>query len=131
VDCLEDALRRWDKPSIFNTDQGSQFTSEAFTGVLERAGVAISMDGRGRALDNIFVERLWRSVKYEDVYLKGYATMSEARAGLGEYFFFYNDKRPHQSLEYRTPDEVQSSKMGGGAKIGAKFIDDHRPPAGP
>jgi len=121
VDCLEDALRRWDKPSIFNTDQGSQFTSEAFTGVLERAGVAISMDGRGRALDNIFVERLWRSVKYEDVYLKGYATMSEARAGLGEYFFFYNDERPHQSLEYRTPDEVQSSKMGGGAKIVDKF----------
>ena len=121
VDCLEEALRCWGKPSIFNTDQGSQFTSEAFTGLLQRSGVAISMDGRGRALDNIFVERLWRSVKSEDVYLKGYGTMSEARTGLGEYFVFYNGERPHQSLAYRTPDEVHSSGLGGGAKIVDKF----------
>jgi putative transposase len=99
VDCLEEALRHWDRPSIFNTDQGVQFTSEAFTGVLEDAGVAISMDGRGRALDNIFVERLWRSVKHEDVYLKSYAAMSEARLGLDEYFVFYNGERPHQGAE--------------------------------
>jgi putative transposase len=94
VDCLEDALRTHGRPEVFNSDQGSQFTSEAFTGVLLREGVAISMDGRGRALDNIFVERLWRSVKYEDVYLKGYASMSELLLGLTEYFAFYNGERP-------------------------------------
>jgi putative transposase len=89
LDCLEDALREHGKPEVFNSDQGSQFTSDAFTGVLKREGVAISMDGRGRALDNIFVERLWRNVKHEDVYLKGYANMGELTVGLAQYFAFY------------------------------------------
>jgi putative transposase len=93
-------------PEIFNTDQGVQFTSLAFTSRLERAGVAISMDGRGRALDNIFVERLWRTVKYEDIYLKDYATVPALEAGLERYFMFYNHERLHQSLAYRTPAEV-------------------------
>ena len=93
-------------PEIFNTDQGSQFTSQAFTGRLERAGVAISMDGRGRALDNVFVERLWRSVKYEDVYLKEYPSWESLTAGLGSYFTFYCHERPHQSLGNRTPAAV-------------------------
>jgi putative transposase len=93
-------------PAMFNTDQGVQFTSLAFTTRLERAGIAISMDGRGRALDNIFVERLWRSVKYEDIYLKDYATVPALAAGLGSYFQFYNHERPHQSLAYRAPAEV-------------------------
>ena len=106
MDCLEDALRAHGRPEVFNTDQGSQFTSAAFTGVLLRAGIAISMDGRGRALDNIFVERLWRSVKYDDVYLKGYANLPELLLGLTEYFAFYNSARPHQSLGNRTPDVV-------------------------
>jgi putative transposase len=96
VDCLEDALSQYGKPEIFNSDQGSQFTSEAFIGVLKGAGVAISMDGRGRALDNIFVERLWRNVKHEDVNLKGYATMGELTMGLAQYFAYYNGERPHQ-----------------------------------
>jgi putative transposase len=121
VDCLEDALRTHGRPEVFNSDQGSQFTSEAFTGVLLREGVAISMDGRGRALDNIFVERLWRSVKYEDVYLKGYASMSELLLGLTEYFAFYNGERPHQSLGNRTPDAVYHSGEGGGASIADRF----------
>ncbi len=121
MDGLEEARRRWERPVILNTDQGAQFTSEAFTEVLERAGVAISLDGRGRALDNIFVERLWRSVKHEDVYLKGYTTMTEARSGLGEYFTFYNGERPHQGLNDRMPDEVYGSGRGGGAKIADKF----------
>ena len=90
VDCLEDALSQYGKPEIFNSDQGSQFTSDAFIGALKTAGVAISMDGRGRALDNIFVERLWRNVKHEDVYLKGYATMGELTMGLAQYFAYYN-----------------------------------------
>ena len=98
VDCLEDALRSHGKPEIFNSDQGSQFTSDAFTEVLKRDGVVISMDGRGRVFDNIFVERLWRSVKHEDVYLKGYATVGELMVGLAEYFAFYNGERPHPSL---------------------------------
>lgn len=117
VDCLEDALREHGKPDVFNSDQGSQFTSAAFTGVLKREGVAISMDGRGRALDNIFVERLWRNVKHEDVYLKGYANMAELMVGLAQYFTFYNAERPHQSLGYRTPDEVYRNGKGGGALI--------------
>ena len=121
VDCLEDALRAHGKPEIFNTDQGSQFTSEAFTGVLLDAGIAISMDGRGRALDNIFVERLWRSVKYEDIYLKRYASLPELRLGLGEYFAFYNGERPHQGLGNRTPDLVYRSAVGGGARIVDRF----------
>ena len=121
VDCLEDALRMHGKPEVFNSDQGSQFTSNAFTGVLKREGIAISMDGRGRALDNIFVERLWRSVKYEDVYLQGYGTMGELTLGLARYFAFYNGERPHQSLGNRTPHEVYASGQGGGAKIVDKF----------
>jgi putative transposase len=121
VDCLEDALRTHGKPEIFNSDQGSQFTSEAFTGVLKREGVVISMDGRGRAFDNIFVERLWRNVKYENVYLKGYATMGELMVGLAEYFAFYNGERPHQSLGQETPDVVYRSAIGGGAVIVDKF----------
>ena len=121
VDCLEDALRVHGKPEVFNSDQGSQFTSNAFTGVLKREGIAISMDGRGRALDNIFVERLWRSVKFEDVYLQGYGTMGELTVGLARYFAFYNGERPHQSLGNRTPHEVYASGQGGGAKIIDKF----------
>ena len=121
VDCLEDALRHHGKPEIFNSDQGSQFTSAAFTDVLKREGVVISMDGRGRAFDNIFVERLWRSVKHEDVYLKGYASMGELMVGLTEYFVFYNGERPHQSLANNTPDAVYRSAIGGGAMIVDKF----------
>jgi putative transposase len=121
VDCLEEALRTHGKPEIFNSDQGSQFTSVAFTGVLEREGVVISMDGRGRVFDNIFVERLWRDVKHEDVYLKGYATMGELMVGLAEYFVFHNDERPHQSLGYKTPDVVYRTAIGGGAMIVDKF----------
>jgi putative transposase len=106
--CLEalDMARVQGCPEMFNTDQGVQFTSLAFTSRLERAGVAISMDGRGRALDNIFVERLWRSVTYEDMYLKDYATVPALAQGLERYFQFYNHDRPHQSLAYRTPAEV-------------------------
>ena len=121
VDCLEEALHTHGKPEIFNSDQGSQFTSQAFTGVLKREGIAISMDGRGRALDNIFVERLWRSVKHEDVYLKGYATLGELTLGLADYFAFYNGERPHQSLGNRTPWAVYRSGQGGGAMIVDKF----------
>jgi putative transposase len=123
VDCLEDALRNHGKPEVFNSDQGSQFTSTAFTDVLKREGVAISMDGRGRALDNIFVERLWRNVKYEDVYLKGYANMAELMVGLAQYFAYYNAARPHQALGYETPDRVYKSGIGGGAIIVDKFGD--------
>lgn len=121
VDCLEEALIGYGKPDIFNTDQGVQFTSQAFTGVLLREGVAISMDGRGRALDNIFVERLWRNVKHEDVYLNGYATMGDLTVGLTRYFAFYNEERPHQSLNYQTPDVVYASGKGGGAMIVDKY----------
>ena len=102
---LEEALSKG-KPEIFNTDQGSQFTSEAFTGLLEQHEVKISMDGKGRYADNIFVERLWRTVKYEEVYLKAYSNGREAKAGIGAYFHFYNTQRPHQALDYRTPAEV-------------------------
>ena len=109
LETLEEALRKG-VPEIFNTDQGCQFTSAEFTGVLERAGVLISMDGRGRALDNIFVERLWRSVKYENIYPRNYRTMQEAREGLGKYFKFYNEERLHQSLGYRTPESVHFQK---------------------
>ena len=117
----EDALRHHGRPEIFNSDQGAQFTSAAFTDVLKREGVVISMDGRGRAFDNIFVERLWRSVKHEDVYLKGYASMGELLVGLTEYFAFYNGERPHQSLRQKTPDVVYRSAIGGGAMIVDKF----------
>jgi putative transposase len=106
VSALEEALARFGTPEIFNTDQGSQFTSAAFTGTLAAAGVKISMDGRGRWMDNVFVERLWRSLKHEDIYLKGYADGREAKAGIGAWFVFYNSARPHQALGYRTPMAV-------------------------
>jgi putative transposase len=105
LEMLEEALRTG-KPEVFNTDQGVQFTAAAFTGRLEAAGVAVSMDGRGRALDNVFVERLWRSVKYEDIYIQGYDTVPGLHRGLARYFAFYNDERPHQSLDYRPPAAV-------------------------
>ena len=110
VDALEEAIARFGPPGIFNTDQGAQFTSEAFTGVLKRHGIAISMDGKGRWVDNVFVERLWRSVKYEDVYLKAYETPAELRAGLARYFEFYNARRRHSALDRRTPDAVYFSQ---------------------
>jgi putative transposase len=123
VDCLEQSLLTYGTPEIFNTDQGCQFTSDAFTGVLKLNDVAISMDGRGRALDNIFVERLWRSVKHEDVYLKGYVNMPELQLGLTEYFEFYNTERTHQSLSYKTPNHVYQTASGGGARIVDKFVE--------
>jgi len=103
VEALEEALARYGRPEIFNTDQGSQFTGAAFTSVLTNAGVRISMDGRGRWMDNVFIERLWRSLKHEDVYLKGYADGLEARTGIGEWIAFYNESRLHQALGYRAP----------------------------
>ena len=106
LEALDEALSRFGTSEIFNTDQGSQFTSEALTGRLAGAGIRISMDGRGRWMDNVFIERLWRSLKYEDVYLKGYADGREARAGIGEWIAFYNERRPHQGLENRTPMAV-------------------------
>jgi len=121
VECLEQALQVFGNPQIFNTDQGSQYTRKAFTDVLELHSIHISMDGRGRALDNIFVERLWRSVKHEDIYLKGYVTIPELQLGLSAYFKFYNTKRFHQSLGYMTPDEVYRTSSGGGAQIVDKF----------
>lgn len=105
-EALEAALEKWGKPEIFNTDQGSQFTSRQFTQVLKNGQIAISMDGKGRALDNVFIERLWRSVKYEDIYLHAYASGLELYDGLEKYFYFYNDHRKHQSLNERTPSAV-------------------------
>jgi putative transposase len=121
---LERAIAKYGAPEIFNSDQGAQFTDHRFTDVLERHGVRISMDGKGRCMDNIFIERLWRSVKYEEVYLKGYETLPEARAGLREYFRFYNDSRPHQSLDYKTPSEVHFGKGQGDLppETGAIFL---------
>lgn len=106
VAALEEALARFGRPEIFNTDQGSQFTSLAFTGTLMAAGVRVSMDGRGRWMDNVFIERLWRSLKYEDIYLKGYADGREARAGIAAWIAFYNTQRPHQALGNRAPIAV-------------------------
>lgn len=106
VEALEEALEKHGAPAIFNTDQGSQFTAEAFTGVLKERSIAISMDGKGAWRDNVFVERLWRSVKYEEVYLKAYASVAEARDSLGQYFTFYNARRPHQALDGMTPDQA-------------------------
>jgi len=103
---LNDAIKRHGKPEILNSDQGSQYTSFAWTNYLEKGGIKISMDGKGRALDNIFVERLWRSLKYEDIYLKDYASVKEARNGIDKYFCFYNNERQHQSLGYRCPRDV-------------------------
>jgi putative transposase len=106
IETLEEALAKHGKPEIFNTDQGSQFTSTEFTGVLLKNGIAISMDGKGSWRDNVFVERLWRSVKYEEVYLRAYNTVSEARTFIGRYFEFYNSGRPHSSLGRQTPDQA-------------------------
>ena len=125
LDCLSEALHNYGEPKIFNTDQGSQFTSEKWVTALQDKGVTISMDGRGRALDNIFVERLWRSVKYEDIYLKNYASMPELLLGLAEYFVFYNGERAHQSLSYKTPNEIYNKGEGGGAQIVDHFRDNH------
>lgn len=127
VECLEAALQKYGTPEIFNTDQGSQFTSEAFTSVLIAQGVAISMDGRGRALDNIFVERLWRSLKYEDIYLKSYGSVPELMLGLTEYFRFYNTERMHQSLGNSTPAVVYRTAHGGGAMIVDKYAVKEKP----
>ena len=115
---LEEALAKFGKPEIFNTDQGSQFTSAAFTGALAEAGIAISMDGRGRWMDNVFIERLWRSLKYEDVYLKGYADGREAARGIADWVAFYNDRRPHQALADRMPMAVWRD-----ATAGPKAVD--------
>jgi len=117
LQALQEALRQG-TPEIFNTDQGVQFTCEAFTGALKAQGVKISMDGRGRCYDNIFVERLWRTVKYEEVYLRDYADPVEARQGLKAYFRFYNEQRPHQALDYRTPAEVYFAGSSAGPREG-------------
>ena len=109
VEALEEALGRYGPPEIFNTDQGAQFTSRAFTDVLKAAGVTISMDGKGRWMDNVFIERLWRSVKYEEVYLKAYETVRAALEGIGDYLTFYNSERRHQGLNRLTPDQVFGS----------------------
>jgi putative transposase len=106
IEALEEALSNYGKPEIFNTDQGSQFTSEAFTGRLKKEGIQISMDGKGRWCDNVFVERLWRSLKYEEVYLHAYESVSETRTKIGRYIEFYNERRPHSSLKAQTPDQV-------------------------
>jgi putative transposase len=111
IEALEEALQRYGKPRIFNTDQGAQFTSAAFTGKLEAAGIAISMDGRGRFMDNIFIERLWRSIKYEEVHLKAYADGREARAGIGRWIDFYNHRRPHQAMNNQQPMNVWRNGM--------------------
>jgi putative transposase len=111
VEALEEALCRYGVPEIFNTDQGAQFTSEAFTGVLKAAGIRISIDGKGRWVDNVFVERLWRSLKYEEVYLKAYETVAEARQSLANYFRFYKRERRHQGLNRQTPDKVYEGSM--------------------
>jgi putative transposase len=121
VSALEEALARFGKPEIFNTDQGAQFTSAAFTGRLAADGIRISMDGRGRWMDNVFIERLWRSLKYEEVYLKGYADGREARAGIAAWVAFYNQRRPHQALGHRTPMAVWRADVTG--PLGAKAVD--------
>jgi len=123
IEALEEALSQG-RPEIFNTDQGSQFTDEDFTGMLRAHGIAISMDGRGRFADNIFVERLWRSLKYEEVYLKAYENVTQARQGIAAYFEFYNHQRLHQALGYRTPRQVldeahQSTNSARGNNAGA------------
>jgi putative transposase len=109
LEALDEALRRYDKPEIFNTDQGSQFTSEAFTGRLKQENIKISMDGKRRCIDNVFVERLWWSLKYEEVYLKSYETIKQAELEIGDYFVFYNEQRKHTSLNRLTPDQVYHS----------------------
>jgi putative transposase len=111
VETLEDALARYGRPEMFNTDQGSQFTGSAFTGVLASNAIAISMDGKGAWRDNVFIERLWRSVKYEEVYLRAYETVSEARNSIGRYLEFYNGRRPHSSLDGSTPDQAYFTSL--------------------
>ena len=106
IEAVEEALAKHGKPEIFNTDQGSQFTSTDFIKVLAAREIKISMDGKGAWRDNVFIERLWRSIKYEEVYLRAYASVSEARAGIGQYLTFYNSRRPHSSLDGRTPDQA-------------------------
>ena len=106
TEALEDALARHGSPDIFNSDQGCQFTSDEFTAVLKEKGIRISMDGKGRWVDNVFVERLWRSLKYEEVYLKAYDTVAQAHAGIGQWLTFYNEQRRHASLDRHTPDQV-------------------------
>jgi len=119
VEALQEALAKYGRPEIFNTDQGAQFTSDEWINTLKTAGVTISMDGKGRWIDNVFIERLWRSVKYEEVYLRAYANGSEARAGLTRYFRFYNARRTHQTLDYRTPDDVYCSGLAAAAAVAA------------
>lgn len=109
IEVLEEALQNYGKPEIFNSDQGSQFTSLIFIQKLEDENIKISMDGKGRATDNIYIERLWRSLKYEDIYIREYQTISECEEGVNKYFKFYNQERFHQSLEYKTPDEIYFS----------------------
>jgi putative transposase len=121
VDSLEEAIKTYGKREIFNSDQGAQLTSDGFTGVLKREGIKISMEGRGRALDNIFVERLWRTVKYEEVYLKKHANIEALLLGLTQYFMFYNNERRHQSLGYQTPSLAYKTAMHGGVKIVDRF----------
>jgi putative transposase len=129
VEALEEALARYGKPRIFNTDQGAQFTSAAFTGKLEAAGVAISMDGRGRFMDNIFIERLWRSIKYEEIHLKAYADGREARAGISQWIEFYNHRRPHQAMDNQTPMVVWRDGMQrAGDPAEVKWTPDLGPP---
>jgi len=111
IEALEEALARYGKPEIFNTDQGSQFTSADFIGVLIANAIAISMDGKGAWRDNVFVERIWRSVKYEEVYLHAYDSVGEARASIGRYLDFYNRRRPHSSLDRKTPDEAYFDRL--------------------
>ena len=123
VETLEDALARYGKPEIFNTDQGSQFTSTALTGMLIKSGIAISMDGKGAWRDNVFVERLWRSVKYEEVYLRAYDTVSEARTSIGHYLDFYNRRRPHSSLDGSTPDHAYFTPLPLPGSAGASPFD--------
>lgn len=111
IEALEEALSKNEKPEIFNTDQGSQFTSEAFTEQLKKNGIAISMDAKGRWRDNVFVERIWKSIKYEEVYLHAYASVNEARTSIGRYLEFYNALRPHSSLKAKTPDQVYFNRL--------------------
>ena len=111
IDALQEAVKRYGAPEIFNTDQGAQFTSSDFTDVLKGHGIRISMDGKGRCMDNVFVERLWRSVKYEEVYLHAYEDLREGREGIGRYLRFYNQKRPHQSFDYETPANVYFASL--------------------
>lgn len=106
LEAVEEAIMRYGTPEIMNTDQGSQFTSQAFTGLLKEHDIKISMDGKGSWRDNVFIERLWRSVKYEDIYLRAYDSASAVRSGLNRYFNFYNSRRPHSSLDGQTPDQV-------------------------